>query len=174
MADDKQDDLEAGEAAGGGKKKLIIIISAVALLLIGGGVAAWFLLSGGDEAPTDQAQAKAEEAPPPQAEQGPAQYVDLKPVLVANLASKRPKMVQMGLQVRVYSQAMADFLKNNDPMIRNDLLNLLGTQDGKVLLTRKGKEDLRAAIKKVLARIGKRYRAPGKVDEVFFSSFVLQ
>jgi flagellar FliL protein len=66
-------------------------------------------------------------------------------------------------------------MKNIQPVIRNDLLMLFGTQDAAQLATREGKEKLRdeslALVRKIVkAENGK----PDTVDNVFFTSFVMQ
>jgi flagellar FliL protein len=172
----KEDDLDIGaEEAGGSKKKLIIIIAIAALLLIGGGVAAWFFLSGGEEEENAE-QAAQEQAAQEQevlVEKGEVAYHDMSPVFVANMVGK-PRMLQVGLQVRTYYPALTEFLKHNDPALRHSILNLLSTQDGQALKTLEGKDQLREQIKEAINKLIDRYKGPGEVDEVLFSSFVMQ
>lgn len=169
---EKQDeDLDLGvENAGGGKKKLIIFIAiGVLVLLLGGGGAAWFLMSG-DEAPADE-QAAVESKPK---EQGPALYQELKPVFVVNLPpGGKFKMLQLGIQVMAKEQAAIDFVKQNDPMVRNALLNLFGNQNGDKLMDRAGKEALQAEVLNTINGLADQ-QGGGKLDAVYFSSFVMQ
>ncbi len=167
----KTDDLELGTEpeAGSNKKKLIIIAGAAALLLILGGVAAWLLLGGEDEpAPAEQVE---QQAPP--AEQGEVAYQDLGPVFVVSLTGN-VRMLQVGLQVRMRYPALGEFLKHNDPALRHAILNLLGTQDAEALKTREGKEQLREALKAAINGLVQKYRGPGEIEEVLYSSFVMQ
>jgi flagellar FliL protein len=64
----------------------------------------------------------------------------------------------------------------NTPLLRNNLLLLIGSRDMKQLLTREGKEQLRAlALSEVRAAIKK--VDPGsesEIEEVYFSGFVIQ
>lgn len=170
--DDK--DIEGEEGGGGGKKKLIIIIAAVVLLL-GGGAAAFFLM-GGEDKPADETAAKAEEtakAKPP--EEGDPVYLDLKPKFIVNLPPGGPaKMLQIALTVYTRQQAVADFIKDNDPMFRNDLLNLFESQSSKELLTVEGKKKLQQAVQDLISKKLDEMDQTGKIKAVYFTEFVLQ
>jgi flagellar FliL protein len=171
MANEKAaEDLDLGEEKSG-KSKLIIIISAVALLLIGGGVAAYFLLSGGDDetAPGVAGQVDGE----PGADKGPVHYLALDPPFVATLPG-HPSLLQVGVSVRFYGPELEEFVKHNDPMIRHNLLNLLSTVDAKELKQRAAKEALQQSMLDELNRILKKLKAPGEVEALFFTSFVMQ
>jgi len=170
----KADDLELGVPADAAKKKLMIMVAiGVLVLLIGGGVTAWLLLRG-DHAGADKGRAQAEHsAPPARAPQGPVTYQELAPVFVANLPGQ-PSLLQVGLQVRIRYPELGEFLKHNDPALRNAILNLLSSQDGQTLKTREGKEQLRAALRTAINAVIHSYRGPGEIDEIFYSSFVMQ
>jgi flagellar FliL protein len=176
MAKDVENvDLDLGEEKPS-KKKLLIIVALVALLLIGGGVAAYFILYSG--VPTDQAAtleegADAQQADTAEVENGPALYVEMAPVFVVNLPGQ-PSLLQVGINVRVTSDQMVEFIKYNDPMLRHHLLNLLQRQDAKLLQERTTKETLQAELLSEINRIAKELSAPGKVDALYFSSFVMQ
>ena len=169
MANEKEaEDLDLGEEKSG-KSKLIIIIAAVAVLLIGGGVAAYFLLFSGDEAPEAEQQTTEEGAET----QGPAQYLALDPAFVVTLPGK-PSLLQVGISVRFTGDELAGFIQHNDPMIRHNLLNLLSAVDAKALKERTAKESLQQRLLDELNRILKDLSAPGQVDALYFTSFVMQ
>ncbi len=176
MANQKTtEDLDLGEEKSS-KKKLFIIIAIVLILLIGGGVAAFFLLSGDDE--TDESTAQESSAEKQQEtesveEKGPAQYYAMSPVFVVNLPG-RPSLLQVGVNVRVTSDQMVDFLKHNDPMLRHHLLNLLQGKDAKTLVDRKAKEALQIEMLDEINRIVKELSGPGEVEALYFTSFVMQ
>ncbi|MEN8177554.1 MAG: flagellar basal body-associated FliL family protein [Pseudomonadota bacterium] len=176
MADQETNqDLDLGEEKSG-KKKLIIIIAIVVLLLIGGGVAAYFLLAGDEETDTSAAEGESveeQEKTESDVEKGPAQYYDMDPVFVVNLPGK-PSLLQVGVNVRVTSDQMVEFLKHNDPMLRHHLLNLLQAKDAKNLVTRAAKEALQTEMLDEVNRIVKELSGPGKVDALYFTSFVMQ
>lgn len=171
MADKQEaEDLDLGEEKSG-KSKLIIIIAAVAVLLIGGGVAAYFLLFSGDDEETGEAT---EEVAEESAEaKGPAEYLAMDPPFVVTLPGK-PNLLQIGVSVRFSGEGLADFVSHNDPMIRHNLLNLLSTVDAKALKQRAAKEALQKQMLDELNRILKELQAPGEVEALFFTSFVMQ
>ncbi len=162
------EDLDLGQEKSG-KSKLIIIIGLAALLLIGGGVAAYFLLAGGDE-PAPAEGATAEAAP---SEQGPVQYLALDPPFVVTLPG-RPSLLQVGVSVRFAGDELGQFITHNDPMIRHNLLNLLSAVDANALKARSAKESLQQQMLNELNRILKELQAPGQVDALYFTSFVMQ
>lgn len=168
----ESEDLDLGEEKTG-KKKLFIIIGIVAVLLIGGGVAAYFLLSGDDAEETTEGGESTDKESVEEVEKGPAQYYGIAPVFVVNLPG-RPSLLQIGVNVRVTSEPLVEFLKHNDPMIRHHLLNLLQNQDAKLLKTREAKEALQTQMLDELNRIVKELSGPGEVEALYFTSFVMQ
>jgi len=92
---------------------------------------------------------------------------------VVNLPGS-PRLLQVGLQVRIRYPELGEFLTHNDPALRNGVLNLLSGQDGQALKTREGKEQLRTALKTEINALVHRYKGPGEIDEVLYSSFVMQ
>ena len=168
-------DLDLGEEKSG-KKKLFIIIAIVLVLLIGGGVAAYFLLSGDDKTDAsaeEESSAEKQQETETAKDKGPSQYYDMAPVFVVNLPG-RPSLLQVGVNVRVTSDQMVEFLKHNDPMLRHHLLNLLQGKDAKLWITRKAKEALQIEMLNEINRIVKELSGPGEVDALYFTSFVMQ
>ena len=170
MADEQgAEELDLGEEKSG-KSKLIIIIAAVAVLLIGGGVAAYFLLFSGDE---EAAEEGTEEVAEEAEEKGPAQYLALDPPFVVTLPGK-PSLLQVGVSVRFTGEGLADFVSHNDPMVRHNLLNLLSSVDAKALKQRAAKEALQQQMLDELNRVLKELNAPGEIEALYFTSFVMQ
>ena len=172
MANEKAaEELDLGEEKPG-KSKLIIIIAAVAVLLLGGGVAAYFLLSGSEEAATAEG-ADAAQAAPEAAAMGPVSYLALDPPFVVTLPGK-PSLLQVGVSVSFSSDKLGEFITHNDPMIRDNLINLLSAVDANALKERAAKEALQKKMLDEVNRILKQLRAPGQVDALYFTSFVMQ
>ncbi len=171
MAKDEKD-IE-GEEGGGGKKKLIIII-AVVVLLLGGGAAAFFLMGGEEPAEGEQAaeaEAPAEEAVP----EGDPIYLEMKPKFVVNLPPGGPaKMLQIAVTVYTRQQPVADFITENDPMLRHHLNNLFESQQAADLLTLEGKQKLQQDVKALLAQKMEDMEQAGEIKDVYFTEFVLQ
>ncbi len=173
MADEKEaEDLDLGEEKSG-KSKLLIIIIAAAVLLIGGGAAAYFLLLGGDEEESAEVSEAPDEDEEVAVEQGPVEYLALDPVFVVTLPGK-PSLLQVGVSVRFSADGLADFLTHNDPMIRHNLLDLLSTVDANALKERAAKESLQKRMLDELNRVLKELKAPGQVEALYFTSFVMQ
>src|SRR5689334_7230731 len=152
-----------------GKLGLLLIIGAV-LVLGGGGATAYFTL-GGKKDPKALAAAKAKEA-----EKLPALYVPLDPPFVVNFeAEQMVRFLQVTVQVMSRDPATVELVKSNDPVVRNDLLLLLGNQSYATISSREGKEKLRdlalEAVRKVVTNAGGKAE---KVEAVYFTSFVMQ
>ena len=165
-----EEDLDLGvEQEKGSKKKLIIIAAIALLLLVGGGLAAgWFLLGGDDTAEADNES----EVPKVQL---PAIYHQMDPVFVVNLpAGSKAKLLQASVQVMARTQETIDFVQNNDPMIRHNMLNLFGSHSDEELSSRSGKEKLQAEVIQQLNQIIKEQGGSGEVEAVFFTAFVMQ
>jgi flagellar FliL protein len=178
--------------ADGGKKKLIVMI-VIAVLLVGGiaGGAAWFFSSRGhaeqaDSGDDGKAEAKdakhgkekSKEKKEKKAKKpsGPAIYYKIDPALVVNFdANGVTRFLQVAIEVSTRDPETAEALKLHDPVIRNDLLMLLGSQTEATVSTREAKEALRAqaltAVRNVIANEGGEGE---KVENVYFTSFVMQ
>ena len=154
------------------KGKLGLILIAAAVLVLGGGGAAAYFLLGGHKDPKAVAAAKAKEA----AEKTPALYVALDPPFVVNFeAEQLVRFLQVTVQVMSRDPATVELIKTNDPVVRNDLLLLLGNQSYQTISSREGKEKLRLqaldAVRKVVTTAGGKAE---KVEAIYFTSFVMQ
>jgi flagellar protein FliL len=157
------------ETAAAGKRrapKLIIIGCAVLVAGIAGALILTHAF--GHSAKAAHAAEKKPLAPP--------LYLPLDPPFVVNFqADQLVRFLQVSVEVMSRDQKTLDLLKNNDPVVRNDLLILLGNQKYTELSTPAGKEQLRTdalmAIRKDLAQAG---GDPKSVEAVYFTSFVMQ
>ena len=162
------------EGAGAPKKRpmLIIIIIAAVVVLAGGGGAAWYFLGSHGDAKGKSAKTKVHEEAP----KGPPIYVALDPPFVVNFeAEQLVRFLQVTVQVMSRDQATVEIVKANDPVVRNDLLLLLGGQHYETISTRDGKEKLRQqaldAVRHVVTGAGGK---ADMVEAVYFTSFVMQ
>jgi len=159
-------EIAEGGAPKKGKGKLILII-VLALVVIGGGaggVLFWKSRQGGH---TKEAE------PKPVL---PLQFVALDPPFVVNFQGQQTVRF-LQIEVRLSSRELetVELMKANEPVIRNDLLMLFGAQDAAQLATREGKEKLRAESLALVRKIVKAEQGkPDTVDNVFFTSFVMQ
>ncbi|HEV7715015.1 MAG TPA: flagellar basal body-associated FliL family protein [Steroidobacteraceae bacterium] len=152
------------------KPKLLVLIIAAVVVLAGAGGGAWYFMSG-HKAKSPEAAKKAEEAL-----KGPPIYVALDPPFVVNFeAEQLVRFLQVTVQVMSRDPATVEEIKANDPVVRNDLLLLLGNQHYQTVSTREGKEKLRQqaldVVKHVVTSAGGK---PEHVEAVYFTSFVMQ
>ena len=154
----------APDAPKSGSRRKLLITGVVALALAGGG-AAYFMRGDGGAAKVEKPEQRA-----------PAQYIAMDPPFVVNFdAGSSARFLQVSVQLMTRDLQMADFLKVHDPVIRNDLLLLLGSQKVEAVATREGKEALRlAALEAVRGIVSAEGGDPQKLEAVYFTSFVMQ
>lgn len=163
-----------GEApAGGGKKKLILIIVGV-VLLIAAAVGATLFLVSGDDSSTDEASADAAEV----VEEEPllpAQYVILKPEFVVSFqVGSRQRFLQVSIDVMTRKQAVVDALTLHEPMIRNDIIRVIGEQNFDRLRTAEGRVELQDLLLQQIRQIVQRESGIEGVEALLFTNFVMQ
>jgi flagellar FliL protein len=175
---------EAGAegAATAGKRRLILFIAIGVVALGGLGGGAWFMFGGeagevpaAEAAKSGKAAAAKEEDEGP-APEGPPQFHVLDPPFVVNFeAQQAVRFLQVSAQVMSRDLETLELLKVSDPIIRNDMLLLLGNQQYETISTLEGKEKLRAASLEVVRKIVKQGGGrPKRVEAVYFTSFVMQ
>lgn len=162
----------ADEKSAAGSKLLLMVL--LAMLLAGGAAAGTYFAmkgagAGSDPVEAGDAKKKAESKLPPL-------YVKLDPPFVSNFESKGlVRFLQVTVEVMTRDAATADKIKQHDPMIRNDLLMLFGTQQYETIISREGKERLRAEALETVAKIVEQEGGDGtKVEQLYFTSFVMQ
>ena len=163
---------EAAETPVAPKKSRVMMIVIVLTALAAGGGGAYFFATKDSKGPAAQEQGEAKEAE----EKLPAQYVKLDPPFVVNFEAKgMMRFLQVSIEIMTRDPATIDVITKNDPMIRNDLIMLLGNQSYTTISTREGKEQLRAEALKVVAGIIDAEGGDGaKVEQLYFTSFVMQ
>ena len=140
----------------------------LAVVLIGAAAGGGFLLMHGKSAPG--AHGKVVKRP-----SGPPHFLALKPFVVNFQAGQQVRYLQVALQVMSHDPKTLKLVQQNNPIVRNNLLLLLGNQQASTLATETGKQQLRAAvlaaIRKVVANAGGH---PKRVAAIYFTSFVMQ
>lgn len=165
MAEQEQTEVEEKKLP---KKFIIIIAVAVVILLAGGGLATYFFMKG-DSSKGEKVEHIEEEA---SAEKF---YFDMsKPMVVDFPKESSARLVQVAVSMLVEGEKTSAILKKNEPMIRNNLLMLIGAQSTDELNTREGKEKLRKAMLKDVGAVLEKMAGKGQVKEIFFTSFVMQ
>lgn len=164
------EEMEEVEKSGGGKKKLILVIIA-ALLLVGAAVGGTFMFIGGGDT---EAEANTEEAEAV-VERGSPSYVDLKPAFTVNLDPEDSVgFLQISIQVLTYDDDVAAQIEKHKPLIRNNLMTLFGQQKSVDLRTPEGKEALQKLALLLIQDVIDKRGGGGEIDNVFFTSFVMQ
>jgi flagellar FliL protein len=158
---------ESGDAKKSPKKLIMIIVAALILVAAGGGVT-FFLMkehsSKGEKAEDVEAAVHAEKL-----------YFDMsKPIVVDFPKGATVQHGRITVSMLVEGAETIAVLKKNEPMIRNNLLMLIGAQDPASLNTREGKELLGKAMLDDVTAVLVKMAGKGKVNEIFFTSFVMQ
>ncbi len=148
------------------KKKSKAIWLILALLILGGcGAGYYFLVMQAQESES----AETEAGPPP------ALYLELRPAFVVNLSGQDAgRFLQVEVDLMAREQAALDAVTTHMPAVRNNLLLIFGSQRYADLQSRDGKEALqRQVLDEINAILGQR-EGDLQVEEVYFSSFVMQ
>lgn len=164
--------LPDGQAPGKGKLKLIIIIALAFLLAVGASVGGtWFFLH--KSAKPEAAETKAAEHAEPTKKQ--AVYEILAPSFVVNFNQNgRQRYLQVAVALMGRDQAQMDALREQMPLVRNQLVMLFSSQNFDNLVTPVGKEMLRQQATSSLQELAKKATGQLTVEQVLFTNFVLQ
>lgn len=165
MAEREEDlDLDAKPAP---NKKRIIIIAVAAVLLIAVSVGVTLMLLGGEKGEEEAAATK-------EVAVTETHYLALEKMIV-NFAQKGPvRFLQVEMQVMAHDPEVLKAIEEHMPVIRNDILVLLGSQQSEQLSSREGKEMLRGEILAATQRIVKTNAGLDGPQAVYFTNFVMQ
>jgi flagellar FliL protein len=103
-----------------------------------------------------------------------AVYYAIDPPLVVNFEDGSVvRFLQITMEIMAHDQKAIDSVQKNMPLIRNNLLLLMSNRNYQSLMSREGKEKLRA---EALAEVKDVQKKQGgeDVDDVLFTSFVVQ
>jgi flagellar protein FliL len=184
------DDAAAAPKKKGGKMKKLILFVILPLILVGGGVGAGVFAAGklgGKSGPKlDPNRPKLvlkehEQGPtdlPAGARINPAiyksTYVPMEQPFTSNLRDT-DGYLQLGLGVSTfYDQKVVDHLKDSDMPVRSAVLEVLAQQSADQLDTPQGKAQLRQQLKAAINRVLEQREGFGGVDDVYFTSFIIQ
>jgi flagellar protein FliL len=160
-------------ASGKNRSKLLVVMLAAVIAAVAAGGGVYFFAGGKSDAPARAANAAKEKHGAPKS---PAVYVKFDPPFVVNFEAKgMMRFLQVSAEIMTRDPATVELIKLHEPMLRNDLLMLFGSQSYETISTREGKEQLR---KEALAAVAKVIAAEGgdakKVEQWYFTSFVMQ
>lgn len=185
MADEDLDlngDDDGEEAPKSSKKMMIIIIVGVVLLLIIGVAGGMFFGGFFDDKPAQTETSQGEEgASEEKTEEESAEdvadisYWPLEPHFVLNFEGKsKARFMQIGLEVSTTNEKSYAAVKKHLPVIRNEIVLLLSGQKYEEMVTPDGKEQLRAELIETINNILKKHKAKKGIDNIYFTSFVMQ
>ncbi len=156
--------------AGGGKKKIIIIAVLCLLVGVGIGAAVFFFLGGGssEEGAAAEEEVVEEVVHPPQ-------YVILKPEFVISFqVGTRQRYLQTSIQLLTRDQAIVDAMELHEPLVRNEVIRIIGAQDFESLRTTEGRLALQEELKKALIAVMESEAGSSDIEAVLFTNFVMQ
>jgi flagellar FliL protein len=184
MSEEKAE--SAAPAAKGPSQMKLVIVGAVALFVavLGAQVAAPIVngMIGGGAKAAAPAGEHAEEATEVPADahhddepQAPAQYIALDPPFVVSFDEEDgARYLQLQVQAMARDAATIAAVKQHNPAVRNALLFLLSGYELEAITTQAGKEELRQAMLKSTNEILKKNRVATPVEDLYFTSLVVQ
>jgi flagellar FliL protein len=187
--------LPAASKKKGGKKLILIILAAVVLLgggIVGGLYAAGFGLFGHKDAkeaedpnkPTLVLREGVKEGTKPKKDKTGAPIIDpskyqvsyytLEQTFTSNVRDS-DGFVQLGIGVSTfYDQRVLDAVKRNEIPVRSAVLMALADQDAFVISTPEGKKQLQKQLKDAINQILVQKEGFGGIDDVYFTTFIIQ
>jgi flagellar FliL protein len=103
-----------------------------------------------------------------------AVYYAIDPPLVVNFEDGSVvRFLQITMEIMAHDQKAIESVQKNMPLIRNNLLLLMSNRNYQSLMSREGKEKLRAEALAEIKDVQKK-QGSADVDDVLFTSFVVQ
>lgn len=168
---DKEIQLAPSAAPAGGRRKVVLLGAGAVLLFLGVGATVLYF-AGWLPGPWQAGAASSEGVKPVRRE---AVYVSLDPPFTVNLQGQGPtRYFQTTVEVLTRDPAVEAALKRHLPVIRNALVMLFSSKDAKELASMEGKERLRAEALATLKSVLEGETGQADVEQVFFTSFVMQ
>lgn len=165
-------ELELDGAAKSSKKKLIMIIAGAVvglLIIIGASVGVTLMLVGGDSKSSGGDEMAEEKVVPKD-----AIYIPVKTMTV-NFADKGvAQFLQVDVSVMTYDPEVVELVKTHMPIIRNDMLNLLGAQTYKDISTSDGKEGMRIKLLLIVQKILMEQEEREGIEGIYFTKLIMQ
>jgi len=117
----------------------------------------------------------AEEEVPKEEEKGPPQYLALDPPLVVSFEDRQAiRFLQVTVELMARDEASIAAVTTHTPVIRNNLLMLMGGRTLSDLTSTEGKEALRHDALTEVQRILTDFDKANDIEDLYFTSFVVQ
>lgn len=151
--------------------KKIIIFAVAGLVLVAGGVGGALVFMKPAESTAEEQMAEEEMTP----DVKDAIYEDLHPAFTVNFKEgSKKKFMQIYMVAMFYDMESRDAFKMHMPVVRNNLLMLLGGRNSDELSTQEAKEQLRQeSLKTAQAVMQERY-GEDMVADLYFTKLVMQ
>jgi flagellar FliL protein len=105
----------------------------------------------------------------------PARYFALEPPLVVNLSENGAvRYLQVNVEVMARDAKIIESVQQNVPLIRNDLVQLLSDRPPAELMSREGREKMRAEAQLAVNSILEREAGGARIESLLFTGFVVQ
>ena len=105
----------------------------------------------------------------------PPKYLAIKPAILVNFQNpKRARFLQVTVEVMSRQEKVIEAVKHHLPVIRNSLVFLFSSQDAAVISSREGKENLRQQVLVEIQHILEEQIGEPGIEDVYFTSFVMQ
>lgn len=101
-------------------------------------------------------------------------FYSIRPVFVVNIDSTKVKFLQVSVDVMSRDKVSIEEIVEHLPLIQNDLISLFGKAKYEHVKTIKGREKLRKDALDVIKNILKREGSKAIIEDVLFTSFVMQ
>jgi flagellar FliL protein len=103
-----------------------------------------------------------------------AVYFAIDPPLVVNFEDGSVvRFLQITMEIMAHDQKTIESVQKNIPMIRNNLLLLMSNRNYQSMMSREGKDKLRAEALAEIRAVQKKQGGPD-IDDLLFTSFVVQ
>ncbi len=182
MAEEEDlEDVTEGEQPAKKKKPLLLIIAAAVVVVAGAGTGAYFMLGQGsveaavDEKATVAKSEKSDKGGETPATVGEAYYFSLDPPFIVNFAgTRRARFLQVSIEGLTRDSRVKEDITKHLPQVRNSLVLLLSSKTYEELNTMEGKASLRKQVLREIQKILEAETGHEGVEDVFFTSFVMQ
>ncbi len=154
------------------KNPLVLIVMAVLLLGAGTAGTLYFmgmLPMGGGEDVADEA-AKKESAK----KKDPIYFAFEQPFTVNFETEAGLRFLQVSVELMSYDPEAIEAVKTHMPVIKNNIILMFSNQGYGDLVSREGKDKLRQSTLQEIESALEKYHGKGGVEEVYFTSFVIQ
>lgn len=174
---DKEEGEEAAATAPKKKSSMgkIIIILVSVLVLAGGGAGAYFYFGTNHAAGAGTEEGKSVGGKGESTPKAAPVYYAFDPAFVVNFQDNSAiRFLQVTIEVMSRDPLVIEAVKTHMPVLRNSLVLLFSSQSPENIMSREGKEKIRADALKEIQKVMKEQTGSPGVEAVYFTGFVMQ